>query len=38
MLPHVARLFVGDLQHPALMDLLMWTKTHADAVFKEAHK
>lgn len=38
MLPHVARLFVGDLQHPALLDLLNWTKTHAPSVFREAHK
>lgn len=38
MLPHVARHFVADLQHPALMPLLMWAKTHADCVFKEAHK
>lgn len=38
MLPHVARLFVGDLQHPALMPLLMWMKAHGECVFREAHK
>lgn len=38
LLPHVSRLFVADLQHPALMPLLNWAKAHADAVFKEAHK
>jgi aminoglycoside/choline kinase family phosphotransferase len=38
LLPRVARHFVADLQHPALMQLLMWAKTHADAVFREAHK
>lgn len=38
LLPHVARLFVADLQHPALMPLLNWAKAHAPAVFKEAHK
>ncbi|MHA6287723.1 aminoglycoside phosphotransferase family protein [Maricaulis sp. CAU 1757] len=37
-LPRVARHFVGDLQHPALMPLLMWAKTHAPDVFLEAHK
>lgn len=38
MLPHVARLFVADLQHPALMPLLNWAKAHAEPVFREAHK
>jgi len=38
MLPHVARLFVADLQHPALMPLLNWAKSHAPSVFREAHK
>ena len=38
MLPHVARHFVTNLQHPALMPLLMWTKQHAPHVFAEAHK
>jgi aminoglycoside/choline kinase family phosphotransferase len=38
LLPRVARHYVGNLQHPALMPLLMWTKTHAPCVFTEAHK
>ena len=38
LLPRVARHFVADLQHPALMPLLMWAKTHAEPVFREAHK
>lgn len=38
MLPHVARHFVANLQHPALLPLLMWTKQHARQVFSEAHK
>lgn len=37
-LPRVARHFVGDLQHPALMPLHLWAKTHAPAIFLEAHK
>lgn len=38
LLPRVARHFVANLQHPSLMSLLMWAKTHAEPVFKEAHK
>jgi len=38
LLPRVARHFVADLHHPALMPLLMWAKTHAEPVFREAHK
>lgn len=38
MLPRVARHFVHDLQHPALMQLHMWAKTHAAPVFLEAHR
>lgn len=38
MLPRVARHFVGDIQHPALMELNMWIRTHAEAVLLEAHK
>lgn len=38
LLPRVARHYVANLQHPALMPLLMWTKAHAPAVFAEAHK
>ena len=38
LLPRVARHFVSNLHHPAQMSLLMWAKTHADAVFREAHK
>ena len=38
LLPRVARHFVGDLQHPALMQLHMWVKDHAASVFLEAHK
>lgn len=38
LLPRVARHYVSNLQHPALMPLLMWTKAHAPAVFAEAHK
>lgn len=38
LLPRVARHFVSNLQHPAQMSLLMWAKTHADAIFREAHK
>jgi aminoglycoside/choline kinase family phosphotransferase len=38
LLPRVARHFVADLQHPALMQLLMWAKTHAQPVFREAHR
>lgn len=38
LLPRVARHYVTNLQHPALMPLLMWTKAHAPAVFAEAHK
>jgi hypothetical protein len=38
MLPRVARHFVQDLQHPALMQLNMWAKTHAAPVFLEAHR
>ncbi|WP_300543970.1 phosphotransferase [Maricaulis sp.] len=38
MLPRVARHFVADLQHPALMPLNMWAKTHAQRVFLDAHK
>jgi aminoglycoside/choline kinase family phosphotransferase len=38
LLPRIARHFVANLQHPALMRLLMWAKAHANPVFKEAHK
>ena len=38
LLPRVARHYVTNLHHPALMPLLMWTKTHAPCVFTEAHK
>lgn len=38
LLPHVARLFVADLQHPALMPLLNWAKSYAEPIFREAHK
>ena len=38
LLPRVARHYVSNLQHPALMPLLMWTKAHAPSVFAEAHK
>ncbi|MGK0266590.1 MAG: aminoglycoside/choline kinase family phosphotransferase [Maricaulis sp.] len=38
LLPRVARHYVANLQHPALMPLLMWTKAHAPSVFAEAHK
>ncbi|WP_417494156.1 aminoglycoside phosphotransferase family protein [Maricaulis sp.] len=38
LLPRVARHYVGNLQHPALLPLLMWTKTHTPCVFAEAHK
>lgn len=38
MLPRVARHFVGDIQHPALMELNLWIKTHAEPVLLEAHK
>ncbi|WP_421924230.1 aminoglycoside phosphotransferase family protein [Maricaulis maris] len=38
LLPRVARHFVADLQHPALMPLHMWVKAHAPQVFAEAHK
>ena len=38
MLPRVARHFAGDIQHPALMELNMWIKTHAQPVLLEAHK
>lgn len=38
LLPRVARHFVADLQHPALMPLHMWMKSHAPQVFAEAHK
>ncbi len=38
LLPRVARHFVADLQHPALMPLHMWVKTNAPQVFAEAHK
>lgn len=38
LLPRVARHFVADLQHPALMPLHMWVKSHAPQVFAEAHK
>lgn len=38
LLPRVARYFVGDLQHPALMELNLWIKTHAGAVLLDAHK
>ncbi|RKQ96016.1 aminoglycoside phosphotransferase family protein [Maricaulis maris] len=38
LLPRVARHFVADLQHPALMPLHMWIKSNAPQVFAEAHK
>jgi len=38
LLPRVARHFVADLQHPALMELNLWIKTHAGAVLLDAHK
>ncbi len=38
LLPRVARHFVADLQHPALMPLHMWVKSNAPQVFAEAHK
>ncbi len=38
LLPRVARHYVTNLHHPALMPLLMWTKAHAPCVFAEAHK
>ncbi len=38
LLPRVARHFVGDLQHPALMELNLWIKAHAGAVLLDAHK
>jgi len=38
LLPRVARHFVADLQHPALMPLHMWIKSNAPQVFVEAHK
>lgn len=38
LLPRVARHYVTNLQHPALMPLLLWTKAHAPCVFAEAHK
>ena len=37
-LVRVARHFVSDLQHPALMPLHMWAKSQAPAIFLEAHK
>lgn len=38
LIPRVARHFVADLQHPALLSLNLWAKTHAGRVFLDAHK
>ena len=35
-LPRVARLFVHDLEHPALAQVEAWARRHAPAVFDEA--
>jgi len=36
MLPRVARLFLGDLEHPALSDLKLWVNRHLPSLTEEA--
>jgi hypothetical protein len=36
LLPRVARLFVRDLEHPALADLKAWTKQALPTIWEEA--
>ena len=38
LLPRVARHFVADLEHPALLGLSLWARAHAPSVFLDAHR